>query len=230
MTRAAPVPQAIRHPPSAISHPPPVTSPASERSNPPVDSRTDTQLMLDVRRGDVDALGVLFRRHHERVYALCFRMTGSAAAADDLVQETFLRVLKYRRGFEGRGRFTTWLYRLTHNVCLDQIRRERRQVARLQRASLATVEDPPDVEWSGEERSKALWQALQRLTPEKREALILSRFHDLRYEEIARICECSVGAVKVRVHRALKELRAALDPGAGVSWTASESGKPSSTG
>ena len=195
-----------------------------------MDSRTDTQLMRDVRRGDLDALGILFRRHHARVHGLCFRMIGSAAAADDLVQETFLRVLKYRRGFQGRSRFTTWLYRLARNVCLDQIRRDRRDAALARRAAVELVDDAlPDVAWMGDERAKAMWAALQRLAPEKREALLLSRFHDLRYEEVARICDCSVGAVRVRVHRALKELRDALDPGVNTQWTASEPGKGSST-
>lgn len=194
-----------------------------------MDSRTDTQLMLDVRRGDLDALGTLFRRHHERVHALCFRMTGSPAAADDLVQETFLRVLKYRRGFEGRSRFTTWLYRLARNVCLDRIRRDRRDVALARRAPVETAGDPPGGVGAGDDRSQALWAALERLSPEKREALVLSRFHDLGYGEIARICACSVGAVKVRVHRALKELRNVLEPEAGTRWTASEPEKGSST-
>lgn len=186
--------------------------------------------MLDLRRGDLDALGILFRRHHERVYALCFRLTGSGTTADDLVQETFLRVLKYRRSFAGRSEFTTWLYRLARNVCLDQMRRDRRDAAIVRRAAAeATDVEPPRMAWVGEERAKAVWAALQGLTPEKRAALVLSRFHDLRYDEIARICECSVSAVKVRIHRALKELRDTLDRGAGTEWTASEPGSGSST-
>ena len=77
--------------------------------------------MAATGHGDLDALGVLFNRHHARVHALCYRLTGDASVADDLVQESFLRVLKYRKGFGARAAFTTWLYRLVRNVCMDHM-------------------------------------------------------------------------------------------------------------
>src|SRR5215216_5082383 len=83
---------------------------------------TDTELMLAVRGGDLDALGALFRRHYDRAHALCYRLTTSAEAADDLAQETFLRILRYRHTFRGDAQFTTWMYRLARNVCLDHLR------------------------------------------------------------------------------------------------------------
>ena len=70
---------------------------------------SDEQLMRTAQAGDLDALGVLFARHQSRVYALCYRLTSDAAAADDLTQESFLRILRYGRSFSGQSTFTTWL-------------------------------------------------------------------------------------------------------------------------
>lgn len=171
-----------------------------------MDPRTDNQLMLQVRGGDRDALGVLFERHHAKVHALCYRMTNSRSAAADLVQEAFLRILRYRHSYAGDARFTTWLYRLARNVCLDYVRSVEREAAGARRWEVEARTDPGQAA-TEVERLDLLQQALHRLPADKREVLILSRYHDLRYEDIARVCGCSVGAVKVRVHRALNELR-----------------------
>jgi RNA polymerase sigma-70 factor (ECF subfamily) len=149
--------------------------------------------------GEPGALDLLFRRHHERVHALCARLTSDAVAADDLVQETFLRVLRFARSFERRARFTTWLYRITRNVCLDHIAQERR------RSALEPEPVAPSV--ANDPRFAVLEQALSRMPPALREALVLSRFHDLPYDELASVLGCSEGAARVRVHRALNELK-----------------------
>ena len=171
----------------------------------------DTELMLAVRGGDLGALGVLFRRHRDTVRALCYRLTASAEAADDLAQETFLRIMRYRHTFRGDARFTTWMYRLARNVCLDHLR----SAARAADAAARWRADEPGSggETASDESELAprlamLEQAMARLPAEQREALVLSRYHGLRYDEIARVLECSAGAARVRVHRALRTLRA----------------------
>jgi len=163
--------------------------------------------MFAMIEGDLASLGELYRRHMRSVHGLCYRMTGSETEADDLVQETFLRVLRHRRSFRGQARFTTWLYRITRNVCLDHLRRtRRRQRVRQRHVTLEGVT-------SHAEAREPLWalpileRALARLPDEKRAAVILSRYYDLSSAEIAKILGCSVGTAKVRVHRALKELR-----------------------
>jgi RNA polymerase sigma factor (sigma-70 family) len=161
---------------------------------------TDEVLMQRLGAGEPQALDLLFRRHHERVHALCARLAGDGAAADDLVQETFLRVLRFARTFEQRARFTTWLYRIARNVCLDHIAQERRRAS--------AVEPEAVTEATGHDaRLDVLEQALQRLPETMRAALVLSRFHELPYEELASVLGCSVGAARVRVHRALNELK-----------------------
>lgn len=165
--------------------------------------------MLEVRRGHLDALGVLFRRHQSAVHALAHRLTGDASAADDVVQETFLRVLRYRQTFRGSASFTTWLYRVARNACLDHLRiglRRRDALTRWERerdGPVAQRATDPDM------RLEILERGLMQLSLEKREALVLSRFLGLRYDEIGKICGVSPGAIKLRIHRALRELREA---------------------
>jgi RNA polymerase sigma-70 factor (ECF subfamily) len=171
--------------------------------------KTDHELTAAVAAGDLNALGALFERHHERVHALCYRMTGDSSVADDLVQESFLRILKYSRGFGGRAAFTTWLYRLVRNVCLDHLSAESRTRTR---AAMMVVEHEHDTpgDHDTDPRLDTLRNALNRLAPDKRDVLVLSRYEGLSYAEIAEICETTVGAIKVRAHRAMRELRQQL--------------------
>lgn len=175
---------------------------------------TDYELMASVGRGDGNALGVLFERHHSRVHSLCYRMTGDASVADDLVQESFLRVFRYADSFAQRAAFTTWLYRLARNVCLQHLEAESRRRTRLERAASEQRTDrgmqppaEPPMDEVTDPRLAALRQALYALAPDKREVLVLSRYEGLSYAEIAEVCETTVGAIKVRAHRAMRELR-----------------------
>ena len=161
---------------------------------------SDKALMRDVRDGNVAALGALFERHHARVHALCHRLVRRADAADDLVQETFLRVLRYRETFREEAAFTTWLYRIALNVCHEhwrQMRRDESAPAAPDRTELPALS----------ERQVLLDDALGRLDPQHREVLVLTRFHDLKYDDVARVLECTPAAARVRAHRALNELR-----------------------
>ena len=167
---------------------------------------TDEDLMRAVREGDVAPLGVLFERHHARVHALCYRLTRRADVADDLAQETMLRVLRYASSYRRDSAFTTWLYRLAYNVCHDHWRKARRDelttdLSEVQGVVTAESDDRID------ERHALLEEAMQRLAPERRAVLVLSRYNDLEYDDIARVLECTPAAARVRAHRALNELR-----------------------
>ncbi len=175
---------------------------------------TDHELMAAVSRGDRSALGVLFARHHERVHSLCYRMTGDPSVADDLVQDAFLRVFRYGKGFGERAAFTTWLYRLVRNVCINHLNVEARARSR---AEMMASEQPTDEAGRGpgpalesgesDPRLDRIRRALYKLPPDKREVLVLSRYEGFSYAEIADVCETTVGAIKVRAHRAMRELR-----------------------
>ena len=155
--------------------------------------------MADVQEGDIGALGELYRRHHHRVRGLCLQLTTDPHLADDLVQETFLRVLRYRHTFAGRSQFSSWLYRIARNTVMAHLnKRVDWPVSAEVPAPAASAEDP---------RLANLAEALARLPDEHRDVLIWSRFEGLRYQEIARRCGASVAAIKVRVHRAVRRLR-----------------------
>jgi RNA polymerase sigma-70 factor (ECF subfamily) len=168
--------------------------------------------MAQVRDGDVGKLGILFERHHRSLFGFFLRSTGRAPASEDLVQEVFVRMLKYRRTFRAQGEFVPWMFKLARNVAADHFGRGRHE-----RPAPEEVPEPVSAEPSAPEEleraesARLLRAALQRLPQEKREVLVLSRFGNLRYDQIAALLGTSEGAVKVRVHRALKQLRQAYD-------------------
>ncbi len=162
--------------------------------------------MQAAQAGNMDALGALFARHQSRVYAQCYRLTNDAAAADDLTQECFLRIIRYGHSFTAQSKFTTWLYRIVRNLCNDYHAGRHRDMKHQE--SFAT--DPTAGRWNPSDDSDhpaLLQEALDRLSPEKREILVLSRFENMKYREIAELCQESVGTIKVRAHRAMRELR-----------------------
>lgn len=164
--------------------------------------------MLHVKEGDVGQLAGLFERHHQRIYHYCQRMTGSPTTSQDLVQEVFMRILKYRKTFRGDSRFLPWMYRMAHNACIDHFRRSARDPLLPDQLPEPAVDEPSAVDRlaQGEDVGR-LHEALQRLPADKREVLILTRFEFKKHAEIAELLDCSVGAVKVRAHRALKQLK-----------------------
>jgi RNA polymerase sigma factor (sigma-70 family) len=173
-----------------------------------VNEPTDLELMIAVQQGEVGRMGDLFERHHARIYNFCHRMTGSQAASEDLVQEAFMRALKYRQSFRGDADFLPWLYRLARNVCNDYFQKNQRFPLTDEELPEAASADPSALDdVQKQEQICLLRQALLRLPIERREVLILSRFEFRNYEEIAELLGCSVGAVKVRVHRAMNQLR-----------------------
>ena len=167
----------------------------------------DGELMRLVSAGDVRPLGVLFERYHAQIYRYCVRMTRNPTASEDLVQEVFARVLRYSRTFREGTHFKAWLFRVSKNVCNDHFRKHRREVE-----LEAPDERPADAPLAQQTLEQAedvirLNRALDRLPDDRRELLVLSRFEHRKYSEIAQLLDCSVGAVKVRVHRTMKQLR-----------------------
>ena len=164
--------------------------------------------MFQVRDGNVGKLGILFERYHEKLYGFFVRHTGKREISEDLVQDVFLRVLKYRHTYRGEAPFTVWMYQMARNASVDYFRKWKRETPMDGAVEEEQSEDPsPSEQVLEQEEHRLLKRALARLSNEKREVLILSRFQDLKYEEIGKILDCPVGTVKARVHYALKELR-----------------------
>jgi RNA polymerase sigma-70 factor (ECF subfamily) len=162
-----------------------------------------------VQGGQLDALGELFERHHRPVFLFLSRTTGDPAVAEDLVQEVFVRILKYRHTYDAGSRFETWLFRIARNARADHFRKRVPSQAPVDEA-LDVVAAGPGPEQQLEHRIdvKQLERALQQLNDEPRDLLVLARYHGLSYDRIAEMLGVEVGTVKVRVHRAMKQLRA----------------------
>jgi len=171
-----------------------------------VGSPTDIELMTRVRDGDVRQLAHLFARHHVRLYNFYLRLTGDRESSEDMTQEVFFRMLKYRHTFRGDGEFIAWMYHLARNVHLDS-RRRTDTVAGGEAEEIPAADPHAHDLMERKEGADLVRAALARLPIEKREVLLLSRYEGMRYDAIAELLGCSVEAVKVRVHRALQELR-----------------------
>lgn len=163
---------------------------------------------MRVKGGEIGELGRLFERHHERLYRFCLRMTGTPALAEDLVQEVFHRMLRYRHTFRGHSTFLPWMYRMARNACADHFRKAGADQPLGEHEESRMAEPAGALERLEEtEAISLLHQALLALPLDKREILVLARFEARKHQEIAELLDCSVGAVKVRVHRAIGELR-----------------------
>lgn len=178
----------------------------------PAGDASDTDLMERVRDGETERLAELFERHHRRLYNFFLRLVRSRAVAEDLVQEVFVRILKYRQTFRPGSEFGPWLFALARNAAADHWRRAPREVASDPEAPEPAADLPhPLAGLERREEHARLAAALARLEPERRELLLLARSGELRYDRIGELLGVSAGAVKVRVHRAMKELRAAFE-------------------
>jgi len=164
--------------------------------------------MALVANGDLEALGVLFDRYQERLYAFFVRYTGRRDVSEDLVQDVFLRILRYKNSFRDDAPFTVWMYQLARNAASDRFSKWRREhpLSEGDHERMQSEDRVHDLVAEREEQT-ILHEALGRLSPDKREVLLLSRFEDLTYEEISSIIHAPVGTIKARVHYALKDLR-----------------------
>jgi RNA polymerase sigma-70 factor (ECF subfamily) len=187
---------------------------------------TDEALMVAVRDGDLASLGALFERYHMTLYEFLARTTGDRAAAEDLVQDVFVRILKYRQTYRDDSRFETWLYRIARNARTDHFRRRRTAEQLPEQVELATPEPGPAEQLEGDRDARRLRRALMQLPEDKRDLLVLARYQQMKYERIAELLGVEVNVVKVRVHRAIKELRQLFgQTGDGeAEWTAKRSG------
>ena len=199
------------------------------------DRTSDKALMMQVKNGDLDALGVLFERYHHRLFGFFYRLTLRRDVSADLVQDVFERILRYRSSYTGDGDFSSWLFQIARNRHADHHRQMEKETpggeaggAEMDKAAaggsstggsspVVSASDGsapagsgmahPDREAGSADDRLLLEQALERLDPDKKQALILSRIEGFLYREIAEITGCTEGTVKVRIFRGLQELR-----------------------
>ena len=177
---------------------------------------TEEQALVQrARQGDEGAFAALVEQNQGRIYHLALRMTGNPDDAAELCQEAFLNAWKGLGKFQGESSFSTWLYRLASNACVDLMRREGRH-SNAAGPSLNDEEtglDVPDTAPSPQESAERkelreqIEEGLRSLSPEHRQVLILREIHQLSYEEIAQSLELDLGTVKSRINRGRKQLR-----------------------
>lgn len=160
-----------------------------------------------VKFGKLNFMELLFMRYQKQLYNYFLKCTLDQEDSRDLTQNVFIRVMKYRNSFrEDRG-FRVWLFQIARNLVKDHYRKS--GIYRNQFSPVDQMPEPAGEEIDGEqlEREEKLHKALRLLPPDKRELLVMGKFQGLKYDEIARIRDMSVGAVKVQIHRTIAELR-----------------------
>jgi len=182
---------------------------------------SDEELMARIAEDDEYAFQILVERHQTSVLNLIHRFIGERTKSEDLAQEVFLRVWQAARTYEPKAKFTTWLYRIAANLCINELKSSRRR-SWLQFFHVDTNEQTvgkedfsdgspsPEELLLARERDRQINSSLQSLPENQRMALILKRYEDLSYDEIARILGCSVSAVESLMVRAKKNLQEKL--------------------
>jgi len=179
------------------------------------DKLTDVELMQAVALGDMGKLGVLAQRHQGQSLALAYRTLGNWDQAEDIVQEAFIRVHKAAKKYRPDAKFTTWLYRIVINLCLDEKRRIQRagfNIADIGAQQSGNPLDDPAVVQEKNEQIQKVWRALDRLNKRQRMAVVLHRFQGLSHQEITEVTGWSASAVESLLVRAYRNLRRDLDP------------------
>lgn len=167
--------------------------------------------MLKVKSGDVEKLGLLFHRYSKRLFGYFYRMTGEAATSEDLVQNVFMRMLKYKHSYAESGNFESWAFHMARNVHKDHLKKNKRyswQESMTNWESQLQETNNREVQHLRDDELHNLEHALRALSPEKRELIELTRFQKMKYEQAAQLLGITESALKVRIHRVLKELKA----------------------
>jgi len=190
--------------------------------------RSEVDLIVRSQHGDLSAFDSLVNIHASRVFNIAYRMLGSRQDAEDAAQDAFLKAFSAIKKFRKGSTFSTWLYRITTNVCLDELKRRPRRPRPI--SSLTNSEkgedsedfidkitapaqgqDPSDivVERAAQQKVEA---ALANLPDQQRAVIVMCDIEELSYEEAAKALDVSVGTIKSRLHRARQRLKQLLDP------------------
>jgi RNA polymerase sigma-70 factor (ECF subfamily) len=181
---------------------------------------TDEELVARSMAGDTDSFNQLIVRWERPIYALAYRQIGREDDARDVVQESFLRAFRALPGFKGEAKFSSWLYRITINLCRDWMRRERRAPfvqppEGVDVADLAALETSPaesaEAAVTRKDLSRHVASAMRVLPEDQRSAIILKEYHGLTFQEIAELQGCPLSTVKTRLYQGLTVLRRELE-------------------
>jgi RNA polymerase sigma-70 factor (ECF subfamily) len=180
---------------------------------------SDEELVARSMGGDLDSFNQLVLRWERPIYALAYRVIGREEDARDVAQETFLRAFRALGGFKGQAKFSSWLYRITLNLCRDWIRKERRTpvsqapegIDIIELAGEATPTETIEQLVGRKQLSRAVSKAMASLPEDQRTAIILKEYHGLTFQEIADMLDCPLSTVKTRLYQGLSVVRKQLE-------------------
>ena len=166
--------------------------------------------MLKVKNGDLDHLGLLYERYKKQLFGFFYNLNRDKDLSEDLVQNTFIRIIKYKHGFKGEGEFKSWMFHIARNVNIDHFKKNKRNnetdsLEAWQEEATDDAETQLSIDKEG--NLQLLEKAIDQLDYEKRELITMSKIKGIKYKEIGEVLSCSEGAVKVKVFRALRELK-----------------------
>jgi len=169
---------------------------------------TDELVMEAVKRGDLQQASLLFERYNKRIFNFLAQLTMDRSLAEDLTQNVFVRILKYRTSYREGLRFQSWIYQVARNVFSDHYQANKNKFSDFVDVEKVSdyLSDHNDAE-EMDEKEKILHRSMAKLSEEQRELLVLTRFQQMKYEEVAVIMDTTVANIKVKVHRAIAKLR-----------------------
>lgn len=171
---------------------------------------SDNAIMLRVKAGDLEKMGLLFERHHRSLYGFLFHMTYQREASEDMVQNVFYKMLKYRHTFTGQGEFVAWMFQIARNTLKDQAKQNK---IKTQQLPAQDMEDgisggvSADEQLEKKQERAGLYKAMASLSDDHRQVLTLSRLQELKYHQIGQILGITEVAAKTRAFRAMQELK-----------------------
>ena len=163
--------------------------------------------MEAVKNGELQQASVLFDRYNKRIFNFLRQLTNDSMLAEDLAQNVFLRLIKYRNSYREGSRFQSWIYQVARNVFSDHYHAGKNKKAHMDVDKIGEWVADEDDSRSLEEQEALLHRSMALLNEEQREILVLTRFQHLKYEEVAEMMDTTVANIKVKVHRAIAKLR-----------------------
>ena len=168
----------------------------------------DEQIMDFVKDGNLQQMSELYNRHYKRIYNFYRKMQLEQAISEDLTQNTFERVIKYRDSFRKDSQFVPWLYRIASNVKNDHFRGQKLKIVGEVNEAIYKNHESYSIDASPREEQKdRLKLALKKLNPDQQKLIWLAKYEGMKYEEVASVMDLSLSNVKVKIHRAIKDLR-----------------------
>ncbi len=175
---------------------------------------TDEYIITKAQNGHADSIGLLYERYKRNLFSFFYGNLGNKAMAEDLVQNTFIRVIKYSNNYSGKGSFKSWLFQIARNQMIDEIKKMKKHKAQDidEKVDVITDYATADASIIKEERSQLLKNALSKLSEEKRNLLTLVKIENKKFREVAEIMNMKESTVKSKVFRAIKELQELYRP------------------